>query len=84
MKNKHISISNEAFIEAIRDLINLDVNEIKKMTLDSLSEELDKPIRNQDFVLIHECYLTLSECFGYEYNNEYKKWLKDNSESKRY
>lgn len=72
MKNKHISISNKAFIELISDLVNMDVDEIKKVTLDCLSEELDKPRRKQDFVLIHECYLTLSECFGYEYNNEYK------------
>ena len=49
----------------------MDVDEIKNVTLDNLSEELDKPRRKQDFVLIHECYLTLSECFGYEYNNEY-------------
>lgn len=50
----------------------MDIDEIKKETLNNLSEELDKPRRKQDFVLIHECYLTLSECFGYEYNNEYK------------
>lgn len=50
----------------------MDIDVIKKETLNNLSEELDKPRKKQDFVLIHECYLTLSECFGYEYNNEYK------------
>ena len=27
----------------------------------------------RDYGLIHECYLTLSEVYGYQYDNEYEK-----------
>ena len=73
LSKEHISISNEAFIELLKDLITFDKDKFKEDTLKELSDELSKPKRMQDFTLIHECYITLSECFGYEYNNEYEK-----------
>lgn len=73
MSKEHISISNEAFIELLKDLMTFDKDKFKEDTLKELSDELNKPKRIQDFTLIHECYITLSECFGYEYNNEYEK-----------
>lgn len=73
MNNNQISISDEAFIELLNDIKNFDAEQFKKETLQILSEELCKPKWKQDYVTIHECYLILSECFGYDYNNEYEK-----------
>lgn len=73
MEKEHISISNEAFIEMLIDVFSCDTEKMEEETVELLSEELKKPKWRQDFSLIHECYLTLSECFGYEYNNEYEK-----------
>ena len=73
MEKEHISISNEAFIEMLIDVLSCDTEKMEEETVELLSEELKKPKWRQDFSLIHECYLTLSECFGYEYNNEYEK-----------
>lgn len=76
MEKEHISISNEAFIEMLIDVLSCDTEKMEEETVELLSEELKKPKWRQDFSLIHECYLTLSECFGYEYNNEYEKKAK--------
>lgn len=73
MNNNQISISDEAFIELLNDIKNFDAEQFKIETLQILSEELSKPKWKQDYVTIHECYITLSECFGYDYNNEYEK-----------
>lgn len=73
MEKEHISVSNEAFIEMLIDVLSCDTEKMEEETVELLSEELKKPKWRQDFSLIHECYLTLSECFGYEYNNEYEK-----------
>lgn len=73
MEKEHISISNEAFIEMLIDVFSCDTEKMEEETVELLSEELKKPKWRQDFSLIHECYLTLSECFGYEYNNKYEK-----------
>lgn len=55
------------------DVFSTDFEAVKKETLDYLNDEFNKPEKDRDFGLIHECYLTLSEYFGYEYNNEYEK-----------
>lgn len=73
---KNINISNEDFIKMLIDVFSTDFEIVKKETLEYLNAELDKPEKERDFGLIHECYLTLSECFGYEYNNEYEKLAK--------
>lgn len=73
LNNNQISISDEAFIELLNDIKNFDAEQFKKETLQILSEELSKPKWKQDYVTIHECYITLSEGFGYDYNNEYEK-----------
>lgn len=70
---KKINISNEDFIKMLIDVFNTDFEIVKKETLEYLNAELAKPEKERDFGLIHECYLTLSEYFGYEYNNEYEK-----------
>lgn len=70
---KNINISNEDFIKMLIDVFSTDFETVKKETLDYLNDEFNKPEKERDFGLIHECYLTLSECFGYEYNNEYEK-----------
>lgn len=73
---KNINISNEDFLKMLIDVFSTDFETVRKETLDYLNTELAKPERERDFGLIHECYLTLSECFGYEYNNEYEKLAK--------
>lgn len=73
LSKEHISISNAAFIELLNDAMNFDVEEFKEDTLKQLSEELNKPKWEQDYIAIHECFLTLSECFGYKYDNEYER-----------
>jgi hypothetical protein len=70
---KKINISNEDFIKMLIDVFSTDFEAVKKEMLDYLNDEFNKPEKERDFGLIHECYLTLSECFGYEYNNEYEK-----------
>ena len=76
---KNINISNEDFLKMLIDVFSTDFETVRKETLDYLNTELAKPERERDFGLIHECYLTLSECFGYEYNNEYEKLAKNES-----
>jgi hypothetical protein len=73
---KKINISNEDFIKMLIDVFSTDFEAVKKEMLDYLNDEFNKPEKERDFGLIHECYLTLSECFGYEYNNEYEKLAK--------
>lgn len=83
MGKEHISISNEAFIEMLIDVLSCDTEKIKEETVELLSEELKKPKWRQDFGLIHECYLTLSECFGYEYDNKYEVLAERQQRSKK-
>lgn len=83
MEKEHISISNEAFIEMLIDVLSCDTEKIKEETVELLSEELKKPKWRQDFGLIHECYLTLSECFEYEYDNKYEVLAERQQRSKK-
>lgn len=73
MKKKSINMSNEAFLEAMISILTTDYEAEKKEILRFLNEELSKPDTERDYITIHECYLALSECCGYKYENEYKK-----------
>lgn len=83
MEKEHISISNEAFIEMLIDVLSCDTEKMEEETVELLSEELKKPKWRQDFSLIHECYLTLSECFGYKYDNEYEMLAERQQQSQK-
>ena len=50
--------------EGVEDITDEDI-------INELEKELNKPENERYYNLIHECYLTLSECFGHKYNNEY-------------
>lgn len=68
------NISNETFIEAMFDALTFDYSEYdEQYFMNFIKEEMQKPKRKRDYSLIHDCYLSLSECFGYSYNNEYEK-----------
>lgn len=73
MKKNSLDISNEDFINIIISILNTDFEAEKAEIINYLDTELSKPERERDYMLIHECYLTLSEGYGHEYNNEYKK-----------
>lgn len=38
----------------------------------------------RDYFLIHECYLTLSECYGYPYNNEFEELSEKQIERRKF
>ena len=41
--------------------------------LETIISEMKKKKRERDYSLIHECYLTLNEVYGYPYNNDYEE-----------
>lgn len=61
---KRVVIENLLYILESDDLTEEEIRQW-------LEDELVKPENERDYTLIHECKLTLSECFGDEYNNEY-------------
>lgn len=71
-------ISNEEFREILFRVFNeeLDSEINEDYLLTTISNELKKSKHLIDYTLIHECSLTLSECFGYSYHNEYEKLSK--------
>lgn len=69
------NISNEEFFKILLQIFKEDLDpEINEnYLLTTISDELKKAKYLRDYSLVHECYLTLSECFGYSYNNEYEE-----------
>lgn len=67
-------ISNEEFLKTLKMIFDSDDLEYNEEYLWKLvKDEMKKPRKIRDYCLIHECYLTLSECFGVEYDNKYEK-----------
>lgn len=68
------SISNEDFWKLLQNICREDDLEIDEDFLNNtIKNEMNKNRLFRDYSLIHECYLTLSECYGYLYNNEFEK-----------
>lgn len=69
------NISNEEFLKILLQIYTEDLeSEINEnYLLATISNEFKKTGPLRDYSLIHECFLTLSECFGYSYNNEYEE-----------
>ena len=68
------NISNEEFLKILvrifTEELDPEINEDYLLT--TISNEFKKTKHLRDYSLIHECFLTLSECFRYSYNNEYE------------
>lgn len=69
------NISNEEFFKILLYILEEDLDsEINEdYLLTTILDELKKAKHLRDYSLIHECFLTLSECFGYSYDNEYEE-----------
>lgn len=69
------NISNEDFWLIIQDIIISEpIPEFSEENLTKIiNDELAKPYIKRDYPLIHECFLTLSECYDYSYNNEFEE-----------
>lgn len=69
------NISNEEFLKILVRIFTeeLDPEINEDYLLDTISIELKKTKHLRDYPLIHECFLTLSECYGYSYNNEFEE-----------
>lgn len=69
------NISNEDFWLIIQDIIISEpIPEFSEENLTKIiNDELAKPYIKRDYPLIHECCLSLSEFYGYEYNNEFEE-----------
>lgn len=69
------NISNEEFLKILvrifTEELDSEINE--DYLLDTITNEFKKTKHLRDYSLIHECFLTLSECYDYTYNNEYEK-----------
>ena len=67
-------MSAAEFMKIIEEICNTPLEdefseEGLKRTID---EELKKAKLERDYSLIHDCYISLAEVYGYEYNNEYE------------
>ena len=69
------NISNEEFLEILVRIFNeeLDSEINEDYLLATISNEFKKTKHLRDYSLIHECFLTLFECYGYSYNNEFEE-----------
>lgn len=74
-------ISNEEFREILfrifTEELDSEINE--DYLLNTISNEFKKAKHLRDYPLIHECFLTLSECYDYSYNNEFEEYPKNKS-----
>lgn len=72
------NISNEEFLKILVRIFTeeLDPEINENYLLDTISIEFKKTKHLRDYSLIHECFLTLSECYGYSYNNEFEELSK--------
>lgn len=68
-------MSDKEFWETIQGIIDTEPEpEFSEENLTKvINNEFTKPCYVRDYLLIHESYLILSECFGYSYNNEYEE-----------
>ena len=68
-------ISNEEFMKILvrifTEELDSEINEDYLLT--TISNEFKKAKHLRDYSLIHECFLTLSECYGYSYNNGFEE-----------
>lgn len=68
-------ISNEEFREILfrifTEELESEINE--DYLLNTISNEFKKAKHLRDYPLIHECFLTLSECYDYSYNNKFEE-----------
>lgn len=69
------NISNEEFLKILLQIYaeDLDSEISEDYLLTTISGEFKKTKHLRDYSLIHECFLTLSECYGYSYNNEFEE-----------
>ena len=68
------NMSNEEFWTIIQEIVNSqpDPEFSEENLIKYINDELKKPYLKRDYPLIHECCLSLSEFYGYEYNNEFE------------
>ncbi len=77
MRGEIMSLENmsaKEFMKIIEEICNTPLDdefneESLKQTIDA---ELKKSKLARDYSLIHDCYISLAEVYGYEYNNEYE------------
>lgn len=68
-------MSNDEFWETIKQIIESEPDPTfsEENLIKTINDELSKPHRSRDYPLIHECCLTLSEFYGYLYNNDFEE-----------
>lgn len=67
-------MSSKEFLAIIQDIVNStpDPEFSEENLIKYINDELKKPYLKRDYPLIHECCLSLSEFYGYEYDNEFE------------
>ncbi len=68
------NISNDDFLNILKQIIESepDPEFSEDNLIKTINDELAKSYLMRDYPLIHECCLSLSEIYGYEYNNEFE------------
>lgn len=79
------AISNEDFWKLLQKICQEDDLGIDEDFLNNtIEKEMNKNRLFRDYSLIHECYLTLSECYGYLYNNEFEELSEKQIERRKF